>query len=148
MLFRQVVTLVKELYLHGGIEIYTRCDGISREDSSIGAQTLIQPDGDIITKVSENACFQPAIWQRHLENVEQKIFILQRFRRFLKWISFSIPAFLSIAYAAWTAKREAVHFDLWDLVIIGSLFGFFLFLIRPFASFLLRWYIRRWLNKS
>ena len=146
MFFRKTIRVLREMYLCGGMEISTKYDDIPRSDSSICAWTLIQPDGDIINKISENALSQPETWNRHLANVEKKIDILRRFRRILKWVSVSsIPVLLSTAYAAWNT-----HENIYRLVVIsamGSVPGIISLFVRPIAGCMLRWYIKRKLAK-
>ncbi|MCF6159181.1 MAG: hypothetical protein E3K32_11595 [wastewater metagenome] len=142
MFFRQLVSLLREMYLSGGVEVRTRFDNASISDPSLCAWTLIQPDGDIINKISERVLDQPDNWHRHLENVEQKMAILRRFRSSLKWISVSsIPFLISTGCTAWIF-RENIRY----MIIIsagGTVFSISSLLVRFLTGCILQWYVRR-----
>lgn len=97
----QSLQLIKELYNTGGIVVFTQSEDVGASRSSICAWTLIQPDGDVITKVSSAVAANPACWAKHLENVERQVITLRRFRKLLQWISTSsAPIITGIGYTA------------------------------------------------
>lgn len=142
MFFRQLISLHRDLYLSGGIEVCTRFDNTSTSDPPLCAWTLIQPDGDIINKISREVLDQPDIWLRHLEHVEEKIAILRKFRSSLKWISVSsLPALILTGYTAWSVQGDILR-----MIMIsagGSVFSISSLLVRFLAGSILRWYVRR-----
>jgi hypothetical protein len=61
--------LVWELYAEGGVTITTS----AHEGNAVLARTVIQPDGDVIVRVSDAARGDPAIWARHLADVTARL---------------------------------------------------------------------------
>lgn len=125
----QALQLIKELYHTGGIVVITRSEEVDASRSSICAWTLIQPDGDVITKVSSAVAANPAYWAKHLENVERQVTALRRFRKFLQWMSTSsAPIITGIGYTAFfhTDKMN----QLLIMLIPGAVFSILLLFVR------------------
>ena len=123
----QSLRLVKELYLTGGIVVSTRLKNV--DDSPIYAWTLVQPDGDIISKVSRAIVANPSCWTKHLENVERQITTLRRFRKLLQWASTSsVPFFIGTGYAAFF-HTEKIN-QLLITLISGVAFSILLLFVR------------------
>lgn len=143
MLVQEVIDIIKQMYLQGGVEICTKNEGISGHPASIYAWTLIQPDGDVITRVSDSIVDKPEIWLGHFDKVEQRIAILRKFRMLLKWISSSsILVLLLTAYSVWTAIGEG-YLKVGISAFLGILLSVSLFLIRRLAGSILRGLIKR-----
>lgn len=141
MFFHQLRMIIKEMYIQGGIEICTRFDS-SSSDSPCCARTVIQPDGDVITKISAVVLTRPDDLRRHLENVKQRIAILRRFRIVLKCISSSsILTFLPTLYFGWIARDDVHRMAL--IFAMGSVLSLLCLLVRLIAGFILRWYVKR-----
>lgn len=141
MFFHQLRTIIKEMYIHGGIEICTRFDS-SSSDSPCCARTVIQPDGDVINKISAVVLTRPDELSRHLENVKQRIAILRRFRVALKCISSSsILTFLPTLYFGWIARDDVCRMSL--IFAMGSALSLLCLFVRLIAGFILRGYVKR-----
>ncbi len=132
---------MKEMYLQGGIEICTYFDNPSSH-SQLHAWTLIQPDGDVINKISEVILTRPDDLRRHFDNVKRKTATIRRFRIVLKGISSSSVLLLfPTLYFGWTAKDDVCRMI--SIFAMGSVPGIFCLLIRFIAGFLLRWYVKQ-----
>jgi len=134
MLFLRAFESLKEMYLHGGIEIRT----YSGDNESLVAKTLIQPDGDVVQTVSDRIFNMPDIWDRHLAKIDQRIKNIRRFGQLLKWGPIaSIPLLSAAIYAKWTMKD--VEQGVLLICINGSvILCFFLLILRPMISYFLR----------
>lgn len=150
MFFNEALYMIRKMYLTGGVEIVTRgpSDSTAMDtDLPIYAWTLIQPDGDVIYKVSDRVFAHPNVWQRHIQNVDQRIAVLRRFRGVLKWVStVSLLTSLLAGYTSWRAVKEG---DLITgvLAVGGFLLSIALVFFRFSISRLLRWHIRRRIMK-
>ncbi len=91
-LFSRVRNSLLAFFSNGGILICTPSHG-SVEDSGqpvqFLARTLIQPDGDVITHVSEEIRNQPEVWQNHIGRLRQAVSRLRWFHKFLLGIQLS-----------------------------------------------------------
>jgi hypothetical protein len=141
MLFHQLRTVIKEMYIWGGIGTCTHFDNPS-SDIPHYAWTLIQPDGDIINKISGVIFIRPDDLRRHLDNVKRKIAPIRRLRIVLKCISSSsILMPFPTLYFGWTAKDDV--YRMISIFACGSVMSIFCLLIRLIAGFILRWYVKR-----
>jgi hypothetical protein len=139
---QEAMSMLKEMYFRGGIEVCTTWDEKSETGLSLCAWTLIQPDGDLINKISEKVLSHHEIWARHLEKVEEKMGIVRRFRMLLKLASASsIPPLIFAGYSI-LSSAEKTFSGIWAHAAV-FLAGLLLFLLRPFIGILLRWYMRK-----
>ncbi len=142
MFLQEAMRLLKEMFFRGGIEVVTSEDEKSETGLPLCAWTLIQPDGDLLNKISEKVLAHHEIWARHLEKVEEKIGIVGRFRMFLKLASaFSIPTLIFTGYSI-LSSAEKTFSGIWPHAA-GFIVGALLLLLRPFIGILLRRYMRK-----
>lgn len=101
------------LYIDGGIEICTRHPTVIPAplgQHPLLARTVIQPDADIVTYVSEKLVDTPEYWRMHLDNVRNEINSIRRLRLILKWSGpASLPPLLLGIY-----NVAAAHANLWE----------------------------------
>lgn len=87
-MLKGTIKALLELYREGGILVCTSSDvsgGLPRQyDGETIARTLIQPDGDAVTKVSEGIFVQRGLWEKHLNRVEHKVRDVRLLRRAVK----------------------------------------------------------------
>lgn len=132
----QSIKMIKEMYRSGGIVVSTQGDATASH-SRICAWTLIQPDGDVINKVSKAIVTNSNCWKKHLENVEQRVTTLRRFRKYLQWVSVSsAPIFMGVSYAT-LFHMENVSLALMAFVP-GTILSISLFFIRTLIGLYLR----------
>ena len=67
-----------ELFASGGLTIITpEVEDEDRGRSIVPERSLIysviQPDGDFITRITQEACNQPTLWSNHLAEVQSRI---------------------------------------------------------------------------
>jgi len=142
MFVQEAIRMLKEMYFRGGIEVCTPLDEKSETGLPLGVWTLIQPDGDVINKISNEAVSQPEVWIRHNEKLEEKVAILRRFRILLKLgPASSLPAILFAGYSI-LSSPEKTFSTVWPYAAV-FLAGFLLFLLRPLVSIMLRWHMRK-----
>jgi hypothetical protein len=139
---QEAMSMLKEIYFRGGIEVCISADEKSETGPPLWAWTLIQLDGDLINKISEKILSHHEIWVRHLKKVEEKMGLLRRLRRLLKLASASsIPALIWASYSIWSSAEKTFS-GIWAYAAV-FLAGLLLFLLRPFIGILLRWYMRK-----
>lgn len=135
-----LLATLKELYLEGGIEISTSLLTYGQEDQdknqSLLARTIIQPDADVITYLSEEIGVYPNIWPRHLQEVEQKLKALKRLKLFLKYIKcLSLPSLLWAGRALLNGQTT--------LSAILFLVSLVFILTKTLVQIGFNWYLRR-----
>jgi len=136
---------LKELYLEGGIEISTSLLTYGQEDQdknqSLLARTIIQPDADVITYLSEEISVHPNIWPRHLQEVEQKLKALKRLKLFLKYTKcLSLPSLL------WAVKALLKGQTAFSAILF--LISLVFMLTKTLAQIGFKWYLRRQFKPS
>lgn len=88
MFFKKTIGLIKEMYHNGGLEVRTPIEGVAPPESF--ARTIIQPDGDSINIINKaiikeyNNDLISTYRDKHQKNIEQKMAIIRRWRKFLK----------------------------------------------------------------
>lgn len=87
-MLKGTIKALVELYREGGILVCTSPDpSKGRQGQSNGefiARTLIQPDGDVVTKVSEGIFVDRRLLEKHLGNVRKKLRDVRLIRRAVK----------------------------------------------------------------
>jgi len=113
---------VTELFGAGGIVIRTPRD--AGEGRAILAETVVQPNGDIVVKMDPAIWSAPDAWQKHSERVE---LVVQRYRRGMRAIRmlthWTLPC-LSLPAAAAALRASASRWILWSLAPAVLGFGF------------------------
>ncbi len=140
-----LLATLKELYLEGGIEISTSLLTYGQEDQdkdqSLLARTIIQPDADVITYLSEEIEVYPNTWPRHLQDVEHRLRILKYLKSFLKYIKFlSLPSLLWGVKAL--LKGQATFSAILFLVSLVFI------LTKTLVQIGFKWYLRRQFKPS
>ncbi len=97
--FTDAFSLLRDLFLKGGMEIDTPFDPDSK-NRLLAARTIIQPDADIIMYVSKEALNRPDLVCNHFNALEKKIAKIRRLRLFLK----SVPNVLWLVSLGFLAK--------------------------------------------
>jgi hypothetical protein len=138
-----------ELFASGGLTVIT--PEIEEEDrgrSIVPERTLIrsviQPDGDFITRITQEACKQPRLWRNHLAEVESRIEAIWGLRILLNF-GLLFPAGLLL----WYIWGDII--GRWEEILMKALttlaVGLLIWLGRYLVSFIFRLYIRRVIKK-
>jgi hypothetical protein len=138
------INALLELYREGGILVCTSSDipggDHGRSSGGIVARTLIQPDGDVVTKISERIHVQHGLWENHLSSVRHKILWLRLLRRTVKGLQlFSVvPLLYGVQhFFAWQIKVAAISLLVCVILVAFRpvvLFSFQRILRRRFPS--------------
>ena len=108
---------VGRLYGAGGIVIRTPID--AEEGRAIVAETVIQPDGDVIVKMDPAIWSDPNAWQRHSERVHLVLYRYRRGMRAMRMLThWTLPWLsLSAAAASWVKDKELILWSLAPVVL-------------------------------
>jgi hypothetical protein len=88
---RRLLSDLRQLYTEGGIVIRTPPSG---EGEPIFAETVFQPDADVMTFISPEVLRQPSLWQEHRRQ-------LDAFQARLRgWMTFSAALFRTVVASA------------------------------------------------
>jgi hypothetical protein len=119
--FVQGLNVLKQLFAEGGLEIRTPQQvGIApggEDNQPLLARTIIQPDGDVITFVSDAALYEEELWKAHVERITENI---RQIRLIRMSPAFSVT-FISIVSLGWSAVSRQ-----WDPIIVGAAFALIL----------------------
>jgi len=134
-----------ELFTSGGITVCTpEVEDQDRKRFLVSPPTLIrsviQPDGDYIIRITQEACNQPLLWSQHLAEVQSRIEAIWGLRIILNY-GLLIPA----AMVLWYIWRDIA--GRWEEILgkllISLAIGILVWLSRYLFSLALRIYIRR-----
>lgn len=150
-----IFTILKKLYIEGGLDISTSFTKINGDDfpedgQDLVIRTVIQADADIITYIPERAVQVPVIreaylektWEAHRKKTEAVIRSLHRSRIFFRGMSKGL-IFLGVAillqggYKFWLGEGTLYY------MIAGLLSGLSSFLVKHGGRFLVQWYLKR-----
>jgi hypothetical protein len=143
-MLKGTIKALLELYRDGGILICTSSD-ISggppgRNSGEIIARTLIQPDCDVVTKVSEGIFAQGGLWEKHLSSVRYMIREVRLLRRAVKGLQLVavVPLLYGVQHFFALQIKVAVLSFLVSVMLIAFrpvvLFSFQRVLRRKFSS--------------
>jgi len=140
VLFKDTVDTLVKFYSEGGIVVCTSSNSSGNDDCDenlpLLAKTVIQPDADVITHLSERILERPAAWQMHLDEIKGKIDSIYRLKFFLKWIKLlSIPFTIWGGYNFYYAKLEAVLLAIFLILLF--------LLVKPLAGFYFQQRLKR-----
>jgi hypothetical protein len=112
MFYREIFSVFTELYLKGGIEVCTFSESNvtrhGKDDSSLLIRTIIQPDGDVMTFLSERALREASFWEAHLDQIGDKIRKLRLLRIVPEMLVSLISSFLLLFTGIWHQWDRAI----------------------------------------
>lgn len=79
------------------------------DGETIGLQTTIQFDGDVLLRVTPEALAQPVLWRTHLAQLQRTLTVLRRLRLAIAWGSTLVPLGLSLPLALGLWRQTAGH---------------------------------------
>jgi hypothetical protein len=122
----KLYSFFKEFFIEGGIEIIT---------PSI-ARTVIQPDADVITYISEKAVAEPRLIKQHVENIRSYLLLLHSLKTMVMLVTpFMVLGFITLGYMQY---YESVKPNVtWSVI----LYGFALYAIKGIVI-ALRYFIK------
>ncbi len=138
-------------YRDGGLEIITPAPGaasgadenapdspLADSDRRLAARSLIQPDGDVILFVSEEALENPELLKRHFEQALPRINAIAR----LRWLA------RMMGLAAWLAVAGGLIYGGYEGAFKGQIAAAALGLGFSGAALIARWWAMGWIRNK
>ncbi|MDM8523909.1 hypothetical protein QUF80_11120 [Desulfococcaceae bacterium HSG8] len=142
MFFKNKLEILRMLYSEGGIEICTASGMRDDQEENILLRTLIQPDADVITYVSEAAFEHADIRDEHQKKITDIIRSIRTLRISLKGTQ-NLVRGTGLSVLSWGGYDSFISGGMVTAFIVGLLISLSSLFLKPIAEFLFQFYLKQ-----